>query len=266
VNWVDEAIKLGWKPPGAASDLDWKAKARSKGWIPPNQQILSSIGIECNPNDRGLRQTITIQTEEIDSIGPPLSQEPIVRNEDDADGSELELVRLLNPKRKKEKKPEPAIDRASSSSSFEFDHPRCVFETVTAPNRQTVLATVPCLTLFSKEPTVVDENGSSSSEDEPDLHAQIQELKNLTADHLASFQLSASEDGQSDDDDEPIPISRALPTRRKVTIEDSEEEDDDDSSQSDEDSELSSDPQAIIRRLTRGDPELMKYLELAGSR
>jgi hypothetical protein len=61
-NWVDEAIHLGWRPPGVP-DIEWRQKARSRGWSPAHEFGVSSIGVECDPNQPGIRDSRPIQTE-----------------------------------------------------------------------------------------------------------------------------------------------------------------------------------------------------------
>jgi hypothetical protein len=63
--WVTEAIKLGWKPPGT-TDYEWRGKARVHGWTPPNEPGGLSIGAEGSANERGVRMVKWI------ALGPPV--------------------------------------------------------------------------------------------------------------------------------------------------------------------------------------------------
>jgi hypothetical protein len=169
-NWVDEAINLGWRPPGTA-DFEWKKKAKAKGWVPPDGCRSSSIGVECDPNDRGFRQAKTVQTQCIET------------NE----STDSEVVRIVN-----------AQKSVSESSEFDFEQPHCVFEREFQASLPRRFNPIPNITLFSAEPVDVASGRSSSSSGIEDIHAHIEELKRLTAQTLNSFRLNKSGDYNSD--------------------------------------------------------------------
>lgn len=169
-SWVNEAMRLGWKPPGS-TDFDWKGKARQKGWKPPHDQIYSSTGVTCDPNARGLRRVADIQT---DPEKPPQF-------------SEKELLRMLHEKRKSKKK------------SLKIE-PSIVFET---PFETPRLEVKPCLTLISEAPmqtAVLDEDVSSS--EQQDIHGEIQDLLNVTSRNLKSFRISSDENSEYEEEEE----------------------------------------------------------------
>ncbi|OHS97395.1 hypothetical protein TRFO_36370 [Tritrichomonas foetus] len=102
-NWVDEAIKLGWKPPGSNDSKDWEAKARAKGWKPPNEAITSDFGVFCNINNNSISTNRTSNYVQTDAQPLTLNvktdkEEKKNRNDSSADCDELELIKLLNPK------------------------------------------------------------------------------------------------------------------------------------------------------------------------
>jgi hypothetical protein len=165
---VDEAIKLGWRPPGTA-DFEWKRKAKAKGWVPPDGRQSSSIGVECNPNDRGFRQTKTVQTQYIER----------------SESTDSEVARIV-----KAQKSEP------ESSEFDFEEPRCIFDREFQASPPRRFNAIPNITLFSAEPVDVASGPSSSGIE--DIHAQIETLKRLTTQTLHSFRLNKSDDYNSE--------------------------------------------------------------------
>lgn len=224
-DWVDEALQLGWKPPGS-TDFDWKAKAREKGWIPPSKQARSSIGIHCNPNAGGLRQTANSQTE-------------AVQPAPDIDNDEAELISLLNPKKNKKQKKRKQVRLSLGMPSCLFDEP--------AKKPKPVLTRVPCLTLVSEAPLARSriEDDLLSSSEQQELHTEIQEMLNVTHQSLANFKLSSEEDEE------------ALSDINHQSLETSYEEEQSVSHTSEE-----SDAGSILRKIARDDPELMKMIEL----
>ena len=222
-DWVDEALQLGWKPPGS-TDFDWKAKAREKGWIPPSEQVRSSVGVTCDPNMRGLRQIADVQTDPVR-----------------LDNDESELIGLLNAKKKKKPK--------KKQVKLSLDVPHILFE---EPVRKTkpVLNRVPCLTLISQAPLEranVDEEFSSSEQQE--LHSEIQEMISMTHQSLANFPLSS----ESDDDTTSQDLSQ------ECEYVSTEEEMDGFFRRQDSDS---SDAGSILKKIARNDPELLKMIEM----
>ena len=123
-NWVDEAISLGWKPPGTV-EVDWKSKARSKGWKPPNEALTSDIGVYCDPNGNNMkefRSTSNTQTEpEITGLPPKSIVIPKIEEEEESLASssndafnDIELLELLNPKlNKKQNKKNQKDDKTN---------------------------------------------------------------------------------------------------------------------------------------------------------
>jgi hypothetical protein len=199
-----------------------------------------------------------LQTDEIVSQPPPSCVKSDQHGEEKDEQSEL--VEILNPKRIRNDTPAVIFEQVTaSSSSLDLDQPKCVFETITPSKPKSFLDVVPTLTLFSQGPMTFASNFSASDE-ETDLDSELRKIKKLTADHLASFQFSQSDESQSSDDEPilPKPISS-----RKQAVQKTTDDSSDTNEEYDDSSELSSDPQAIIRRLTRGDPELLKYLDLA---
>ena len=248
-NWVDEALSLGWKPPGS-TDFDWKSKAREKGWIPPNEQVLSSVGIECDPNARGLRNVVTVQTD-------PIRLEPdnaINFSEDDED-----LIKILNPRQSKKRS--DAVSPKKKPLKLQIAVPQIVFdEPSKGPKPKQELHRVPCLTLISEPPlqgSRVEDDLSSSEQQE--LHSQIQSIINMTHNGLANFQISSDEDEEEDE--------HALQHLSQVAHDMLSEESERETSEpgffkSNGSSDGSSDPGLILRKIARDDPELLKMIEL----
>jgi hypothetical protein len=166
-NWVDEAIKLGWRPPGTA-DFEWKRRAKAKGWVPPPDGCpSSSIGVGCDPNEWRFRQSKTVQTQHVEK----------------SESADSEVVRIVN-----------AQKSVSESSEFDFEEPRCVFERQFQVSPPRTFNAVPNITLFSAEPVDGSSRRSSSSSGIEDIHAHIEELKRLTTQTLNSFRLNKSDD------------------------------------------------------------------------
>lgn len=206
-NWVDEAITLGWKPPGS-SDFDWKAKAREKGWKAPNEAIMSDIGVYVDPNGNNMRQfrtSIGIQTYEVQKqilILPEIKEKEEETASTTNSNDDLELIELLNPKlkknqevktksktRKKEKtnvsteKPNLSIAKPLKNEKFKknlhISEPQSYSEEIkpekkSEPQRKQ-LNFVKCITLFEESPNP----DLVSLDDDNDESPNIQDRKML---------------------------------------------------------------------------------------
>lgn len=242
-SWVEEAMKLGWKPPGTV-DKDWKVKARQKGWIPPNEQIMSSIGIICDPNERGLRAMTDVQTDPVKIVDPHEEEEEEKEQNFSHNDTSDDIIRLLNPKKKLHN--DPSI--SSSTSSLEYS-PVCVVD-IQKPKR--VLDLVPCLSLFEVEPIKIDTSSDSDSEN---LFKSIYNIsvENPMKKTLKLLPLSDSSSSSEEDSDDlveesceeekssiiPIDDHESL-SESVIESSDSDEKDDSDEEISDEESSDSS--------------------------
>lgn len=232
-NWVDEAISLGWKPPGS-SESDWKAKARSKGWKPPNEALMSDIGVYCDPNGNNMREfrsNSTVQTEpEITGLPPKAIVIPQIEEEESLASSsndafnDLELLELLNPKlSQKQNKKMQKINKSNKNKKCNTDEidkkqlkkndllisePQSYSEQSDVivnlnqmKNREkTELNFVKCVTLFEEAPninsTLLDDKSDGSDDSDGDInHQDIQQILNKISQNsnLKSFKQNSAD-------------------------------------------------------------------------
>lgn len=246
-NWVDEAISLGWKPPGTI-EVDWKSKARSKGWKPPNEAITSDIGVYCDPNGNNMkefRSCSNTQTEpEITGLPPKTIIIPKVEEEEESLASssndafnDIELLELLNPKlNKKQKKKENKVnknkkgnpslinDSKIKKNDLLISEPQSYSEGIETDinfiepkaKKKIELNFVKCVTLFEEAPntnTVLLEDKSDDSDDDIN-HQDIQQILNKISQNsnLKSFKQNSTDllqkiNDSDDDTDDDIESS-----------------------------------------------------------
>ena len=176
-NWVDEAIQLGWKPPGSV-DTEWEKKARAKGWKPPHEFKTSDFGVTCDLNDNSLqnyRKSASIQTENINvQIQPEVN--PIMNNNSNIklnktkldvsnDSDDFELFKLLNPQLKKNKS-KIKKNQYKNPNELLISEPQSYSEIYNSPKKPTIkkeLHFVKSITLFQNEPLkYIDDSNDNS--------------------------------------------------------------------------------------------------------
>lgn len=232
-NWVDEAISLGWKPPGTV-EVDWKSKARSKGWKPPNEALTSDIGVYCDPNGNNMkefRSTSNTQTEpEITGLPPKKivipkfeeEEESVTSSSNDA-FNDIELFELLNPKLNKKQKQKQKTQKEnknknkkgnasivdnylnqrnelliSEPQSFSDEIETNIVEPKT--KKKIELNFVKCVTLFEEAPNVSmnlldDKSNDSDGSDDEISHQDIQQILNKISQNsnLKSFKQNSTD-------------------------------------------------------------------------
>jgi hypothetical protein len=109
--------------------------------------------------------------------------------------------------------------------------------------------------LLSREPERKPAIDDDDSPDLGDLHEEVQALRRLTRSKLASFALSTESEYESDD----IPPATAVTTARLAAL----DVDSTDSGPPDLllDLTSSSDAEAVVQRIIRGDSEIMTYFD-----
>ena len=97
VDWAQQAMIYGWRPPGSFGD--WKEKARKKGWRPPDEKVYSSIAVHCSPKELSEeKRTKETQTENVilDEQGRRPAQPGSATGSESTSYDVVSLMKLLN--------------------------------------------------------------------------------------------------------------------------------------------------------------------------
>ena len=189
INWIQQALMLGWKPPGSVTG-DWKEKAISKGWKPPT--IMSSIGVQFNYHDFLQFKATGTQTEVVHLKEPeihPIEQESSTSefsNEGVAD-----LINILN-KNNKFVAEEPSALTSSEPTVIEAVQRQPAQLTFSVPTN-----------LFDHEPSVKgDANIIDLSDSDDNLSGLPEDLDSDTNIDALLNHISTSSDNQNDEEEE----------------------------------------------------------------
>lgn len=174
-NFYSQALKMGWLPPGQqVSQVNWKIKAKEKGWVEPNSQTLSSIGI----NVKYVAKTDNISCQTEPTVIPLNTPQPKPPSYDPVDD---ELFQILDFLKQNEK--------SSQRSNSQFSESKEIFDYVDYPNCE--FDFIPAVTIFSSSPKQSFQQIQSDSESFSDSVLEL--LNQPVVSELKSFNISDSD-------------------------------------------------------------------------